>query len=218
MEKLPLSLRIRKESHRKIAYAQDLVVEEVYKKFEKAVLHGGTAIWRCFSGKRFSEDLDFYLPRDEEKIKELFCALEKKGFRFLKKKIGENSVYSELLLDRTAVRLEATFQRIEGVISDYEASDGNIISIYSLDSHNFIKEKVSTYLKRRKVRDLWDIFFLLRFVDKFSLIAKDLGKLIKEYCPPLDEPDLKAILLEGIVPSSKEMLEYIKRRWEKEST
>jgi predicted nucleotidyltransferase component of viral defense system len=72
---IPLSLRIKKESHRKIAQAQDLIIEEVYKKFDRAVLHGGTAIWRCFNGKRFSEDLDFYFPKDEKKINELFSLL-----------------------------------------------------------------------------------------------------------------------------------------------
>lgn len=35
---------------------------------------------------------------------------------------------------------------------------------------------------------------------------------------PVDEPDLKAIILEGVVPSSKDMLDYIKRKWENAST
>ena len=78
--KIPLQAKLRREIHRKVAYAQDLVVKEVYAVFDKAVLHGGTAIWRCYDGKRFSEDLDFYFPNDKKKIELLFENLKKAGF------------------------------------------------------------------------------------------------------------------------------------------
>ena len=213
MIKIPLQIKLKRELHRKIAYAQDLIVKEVYSVFNKAVLHGGTAIWRCYGGKRFSEDLDFYFPNDKKKIAVLFENLKKVGFEVKKKKISENSVYSELEFDRLSVRLEATFQKISGVICDYEMSDGNISSIYSLTPEMFLNEKAKTYLKRFKVRDLWDVFFLLKNVDNPNKI-KEIGNLIKNYKKPTDEEDLKAILLEGIVPSADEMIEYIRRKWE----
>ena len=159
MIKIPLQAKLKREIHRRIAYAQDLIVNEVYFVFDKAVLHGGTAIWRCYNGKRFSEDLDFYLPNDKKKIEFLFENLKKVGFEIKKKKISENSIYSELELNRLLVRLEATFQKISGIICDYEMSDGNIISIYSLTPESFLVEKSKAYLKRFKVRDLWDVFF-----------------------------------------------------------
>ena len=99
MERMPLQARLKREAHRKIAYAQDLIVKEVYSVFNNAVLHGGTAIWRCYNGKRFSEDLDFYFPKDMQKINLIFENLKKIGFEIKKKKISENSVYSELDLD-----------------------------------------------------------------------------------------------------------------------
>jgi len=211
--KIPLSIRIKKEQHRRIAYAQDLILEEVYQYFEHAVLHGGTAIWRCYDGKRFSEDLNFYLKKDLEAINKLFASLEKKGFILLKKKVNENSLYSELVFERVNIRLEATFQKIQGHIVDYEILDGNIISIFSLTPEEFIIEKVNTYLKRNKIRDLWDIYYLLKQVQNINIIRKDLEKLTKNYKPPIDEQDLKTIILEGIIPTSKEMLEYIQRKW-----
>lgn len=214
MKKVPLYIRIRKESHRKIAYAQDLIVEEVYKEFDKPILHGGTAIWRCYEGKRFSEDLDFYLPRNKDKINRLFASLEKKGFQIIRKKVSANSIYSELRLARVSVRLEATFQRAEGIIADYEMLNGNMISIYSLAPETIILEKVKAYLKRLKVRDLWDIFFLLRHVKDAGSIKGYIAMLIKGYKKPFDEQDLKALIMEGIVPSAGEMIEYIKRKWE----
>src|SRR3989344_2623375 len=117
-EKIPLALRIRKESYRKISIAQDQIMKEVYAVFSNAVFHGGTAIWRCYSGNRFSEDLDFYIPHDIPKINKIFSSLEKKGFKILKKKISANSVYSEFEFNRIRVRLEATFQKIAGHLLD----------------------------------------------------------------------------------------------------
>lgn len=213
MEKIPLQLRLKRESHRKIAYAQDLVVREIYSIFDKAVLYGGTAIWRCYQGKRFSEDLDFYLPIEKDKITLLFENLKKEGFKILKKKISENSVYSKLELNRVFVSLEATFQKKESVICDYEMSDGNFISVYSLSIKDFVIEKSTTYLKRFKVRDLWDVFFLLKNVKDPQKI-KEIGVLIEKYKKPVDEGDLKTLLLEGVIPSAEDMVRYIKRKWE----
>jgi len=215
--KIPLQVRLRREVHRKIAYVQDLIVKEVYSVFDKAILHGGTAIWRCYNGRRFSEDLDFYLPNESKKIEVLFENLKKIGFTIKKKKVSENSIYSELELDRISVRLEATFQKVSNIIYDYEMSDGNIISIYSLTPELFLIEKSNTYLKRFKVRDLWDVFFLIKNIKDAKKI-KEIGNLIKNYKKPFDEEDLKVILLEGIVPSSDEMIDYIKKKWENKYT
>src|SRR3989344_5600359 len=218
MERIPLAVRLKRESHRKIAYAQDLVLEQVYKSFNNAVLHGGTAIWRCFSGKRFSEDLDFYLENSKEKINSVFDNLEKIGFKIVKKKVSDTSVYSELEFDRVRVRLEAIFKKVSGILSDYENSEGNTISIYSLSAEDFIKEKIETYLKRKKVRDLWDIYFLIKELKDISRIKKELTRLVKIYTPPIDEDNLKLIILEGITPTSREMFDYIRTKWEKENT
>lgn len=212
-EKIPLANRIRKESHRQIAFAQDLIVEEVYNAVPRAVFHGGTSIWRCYYGRRFSEDLDFYFQKTDD-VEIIFENLKRRGFVILKKKISERSVYSELIYNRVNVRLEATFQKISGVIVDYEKIDGSIISIYGLTVEQLLKEKSVTYLKRKKVRDLWDVFFLLKLVKNRESISNEITLLIKKYEPPIDESDLKAIIIEGIIPSAKEMIEYIKRKWE----
>lgn len=213
MERIPLQAKLKREVHRKIAYAQDLIVKEVYSVLNNAVLHGGTAIWRCFNGKRFSEDLDFYFSKDLKKISIIFENLEKLGFEIIKKKISENSVYSELTLNRVSVRLEATFQKVQGVLVDYEMVDGNFISVYSLTIEQFLSEKINAYLKRFKIRDLWDVFFLLKNIQDIKKI-KGIENLIKYYKKPVDEEDLKVILLEGSVPSSEDMINYIKKKWE----
>lgn len=209
--KLPLILRIKKERHKEIAKAQDILVETLYPVFDKAVLHGDTAIWRCYSGKRFSEDIDVYIPKDTEKINSYFAKLKERGIELKKKKITENSLYSELLFSGVSVRFEASFRQIDGILSEYEGADGNLITVFTLSPEALIKEKVSAYLGRRKIRDLYDIFFLAMISDK-AAIKKDLTHLVFAFKPPLDEDELKVLILEGIVPDYKKMLEYLRRQ------
>lgn len=46
---------------------------------------GGTAIWRCYSGNRLSEDLDVYIEKRPKKIEQFFQALRTRGFQVEKK-------------------------------------------------------------------------------------------------------------------------------------
>lgn len=212
---IPLILKIKKETHKKIAEAQDIIVQELYSIFDNAVIHGGTAIWRCYGGNRFSEDIDIYLPKDTEKIKKLFENLEKRGFTITKKKISERSLYSKLTWERIVVQLEAIFKKEEGHLKEYQSIDGNLITVYTLTPEEFIAEKVQAYLHRKKIRDLYDVFFLIKFVADTSTIKEDILNLINNYAPPLDEKDLKTIILEGLVPTSEKMAEYLRIiKWE----
>ena len=209
---IPLILRLKKATHKEIAKAQDIIVETMYEVFNDAVIHGGTAIWRCYNGNRFSEDVDVYLPRDIDRINKLFELFEKKGFQINKKKIGENSIYSSLSINRVIVRFEALFKKIKGSLKEYEKAEGNFITAYTLTPEELIEEKINTYLKRFKVRDLYDIFYLLRYTNKDILSIK-LQKFLKEFKKPIDEKELKLLILEGIVPSVDEMISYIRRKF-----
>ena len=213
-------LRLKKASHREIARAQDMIVETLYEIFDNAVLHGGTSIWRCYKGNRFSEDVDVYLNRDFKKINQFFELLEKKGFNIEKKRIREASIFSSLKFNRTLVRFEALFKGVKGSLKEYETAEGNFLTVYSLTPEELVKEKVDAYLKRLKIRDLYDIFFLLRYVDSLDFVRVPLEKLLKNFKEPLDKKDLKVIILEGIVPTTEQMLSYMKRRfeWAKKNT
>lgn len=215
---IPLIARLKKGSHRDVAQAQDLIAREIAEMLDTAVLHGGTAIWRCYRGNRFSEDIDVYLKKDAAKIEAFFKKLESVGFRIEKKKIGENSIYSNLLLGRTEVRFEALFKSAKGSLKEYETADGNLITIYCLTAEELVNEKADTYLKRMKVRDLYDIFFLLRHVENPAEVIAKLKLLLSNYKKPIDEKELKVLILEGLVPSAESMKEYIRvqaERWEK---
>ena len=209
--KIPLILKLKKEQQKQVARGQDIIVRTLFKVFNDAVLHGGTAIWRCYQGMRFSEDVDVYIPKDEKRINLFFAKLEENGFKALKKKIGENSLYSNFEFNRVNVKFEALFKKVKGNLREYEMVDGNLYDVYTLLPEELIKEKVNAYLKRLKVRDLYDIYFLLRFVKDKSKVRGELERFLKEFKGPVDERDLRGLIIEGIVPPVNKMLNYIQR-------
>ena len=207
----PLYQRIKRRHHREIAMAQDIVVEIFYSMFPRGAIHGGTAIWRCYSGNRFSEDIDVYVEKDPKRIDKFFEVLKKRGFEVLKKRIKENALYSTLKFGGAEMRFEAIFKRVKGVVREYATCEGNLLSIYTLDPEILVCEKIDAYIGRRKIRDLYDVFFLLRFVEKAEKVKPKLLKLLGDFKPPVDEKELRAIVLFGAIPGKEDMLEYIKR-------
>jgi len=212
--KIPLNLRINKKSQKDIAYAQDILVEQLYNFFPNAVIHGGTAIWRCYNGNRFSEDVDVYISKDNESIKRFLSSLENKGFKIIKKRIKGNSIYSEFIFNGAILRFEATFQTKKSIFKRYETSESSFNNVFTLTSEDLAVEKIDTYLKRRKIRDLYDIYFLLHYIGNFSKIKNHLEKLIKNFESPVDEKNLATIIISGSVPSYKQLLLEIKK-WAK---
>ena len=207
---IPLILKLKKSSHKEIARTQDLIIEELCNTFDRAVLHGGTSIWRCYDGNRFSDDIDAYLPKQHHKINAFYENLQKKGAVVIKKKIEEKSIYSSLRLGKEIVRFEAVFRKAEGILKEYKTVEGNLISIYTLTPEELIKEKVRAYLNRLKVRDLYDIFFLLRHVQNKELVIKELRLFISDFKNPVDADELKVLIIEGLTPEVGKMLDYIK--------
>lgn len=211
MAYIPINLRLKKKTEKEIAYAQDVIVGEIYKFFPDAIIHGGTAIWRCYQGNRFSEDVDIYINKDENKIESLFKSLEGKGFNILKKRVKESSLYSEFMFNNVKVRLEATFQNKKPYLKKYETSESIFINVYTLSPEDLLIEKIQAYLKRRKIRDLYDVYFLIGHVEKKGLIANHLKKLIENFKKPADEENLANIIIVGAVPNSEEILTEIKK-------
>jgi len=211
---IPLNLKLRKKAEKEIAYAQDIIVGELYRFFPNAIIHGGTAIWRCYQGNRFSENVDVYINKDERKIEDFFKSLEGKGFKIIKKRVKEASLYSELILNSTLLRFEATFQKKKPFLKKYETSESFFINVYTLSPEDLIIEKVETYLKRRKIRDLYDISFLISYAENKKTVENCLKRLIENYEKPVDEANLRNLIIIGAVPNSNELLMEIKK-WEK---
>ena len=212
MVEIPIILRLKKQRHKDVALAQDILINEVFSVFEDAVFHGGTAIWRCYHGTRFSEDIDVYIPKDEKRTYLLFQRLQNLGFKLEKRKTNENGLYSAFWKDRTVIRFEASFRIMKGVARDYEKCDGNFITVITLPVEELAKEKISAYQNRLKIRDLYDLFFLLRYIKDKNIIKKELEGFVKNFRGPLDKNNLPEIVLEPVVPTIEQMLDYIKRQ------
>lgn len=140
--------------------------------------------------------------------------MEKVGFRVIKKRIRENSLFSKLVFEGTEVRFEAIFKKTAGIIKEYETIEGVLTNVYTFSPEGLIKEKVDTYLFRRKIRDLYDIFFLMRYVREPAEIKGNVLKLLKEFREPEDAAQLKALVLFGAVPTKNEIIDYLER-WAK---
>lgn len=213
MPTLPLALKLKRTVHREVALAQDLMVLGTYDVFPGAVIHGGTAIWRCFSGNRFSEDVDFYLPDSARThLASLSANLARKGLSPHKLKETSNSVFAKFGQRGLSVRFEASFRIVsEAVVMPFEMVDGSFMTVRTLRPAEMLREKVTAYEGRRKARDLYDIFFLLRLVEPESTAREAVISLLRNFEKPLDASELKAVIISGSAPRTSDMLEAIQR-------
>ncbi len=210
---LPLENRLKKRAHVQVALLQDELADLVYSIEEKAVLHGGTAIWRCYSGNRFSEDLDFYAPR-QNSLDDLPPKAKERGIEVLKFKKTNSLLYSKFSNGEVTVRLEANFaSKLRGVVAPFEKVDGSAMQVLTLTPEQLILEKVAAYKSRRLIRDLYDIFHLSGLVKEEQKVAKEVAQLLENLPEPVDEENLRAIVYAGAIPSFSQLEQALKRRW-----
>ncbi len=189
--------------------AQDMAVEILYSVFPRCVVHGGTAIWRCYSGNRFSEDVDFYVERDVERIARFFEMLERRGFRVLRRRVGRNALCATLGFGGAEIRMEAVFKRVKGVIKEFETYEGNLLNVYTLSPEAMVHEKNRCLPEEEKNSGPVRYFFPPEVGEK--------GRKAEIEAPD-PSPELqtaggwgrKTLLLFGAIPSTRDMLEYIK--------
>ncbi len=209
----PLMYKLKRQSQKDLAELQDEVVEVVYEVLDDAVIHGGTAVWRCYGSKRFSKDIDLYAVYREGFKETLETALKKRGLTLVKFRQTTNTLFSEVSDGRSTVKLEITRKRVKGTLTIYKKANGNSMDVLTLEPKELILEKFVAYKNRREVRDIYDVYFLSRFVDdtKTKRIVRESLDWINNQ---VDVADLKTIVYEGKVPSFTEMIEKI-RIWAK---
>lgn len=209
MTKIPLEKRLKKAAHKKLAFAQDLIIGIIYTHFPRAVVHGGTAIWRCYNGNRFSEDIDVYVSKksNEDKIFDNFLiSLKSRGFVVKKFKRTANSIFSKFELSGVEIRFEAVFRDIKNfLVKPFELADGTFANVYTLSPEDLLLEKSLAYKSRKKIRDLYDIWFLSNLVD-VTKIKQHLDFSVEE---PKDYGSLKALIIFGAIPSIKDLVEGV---------
>lgn len=212
---LPLEKKVRKQLHRQVGYLQDELLEILYQLHPDFVLHGGTALWRCYQGSRFSEDIDLYantaLPKTFEA--DFKKTIQSRGFTLSKYKDTGQVVFAKVRDPRIEVLVEINHQQgIEAFAAPYAKMDGSTFIVFTLDKKGLLLEKISAYNNRHLVRDLYDVHFLAAQVDADEDVTKALQGLLSGFSPPVDPENLKAIVYAGAVPSVKQMTTFLQSK------
>ena len=209
----PIEKSLKSEKQVAIARLQDLAMDAALAIEKEVILHGGTAIWRCFGGKRFSFDLDLYAS--DNQLKKLTRNLT---WEFNKRGITMGYSYStERVIDihnaQASVKLEI-LKKPAGKKStqrEYVRSDGTKMFVNTLPEEDFITEKIKAYKSRGYARDLYDIYHLLSSHGKpDKSTKKKLAAFLKSITSPKDEKQLKELIYEGVAPTFDTIVNYIK--------
>lgn len=221
-------MEIRDSSQLEKAKLEDVIVELLYSKYKSLVFHGGTSIWRCYGGNRFSRDIDFYLNAKTSKEKmqyydELSEFLKESGF-LMKEKGYENSTDTMhfLVESNTKMKIDINFKYKNGTKTEYVKVDDSKIVVLSLNPFELLNEKITTYndklgstkkFKNPEAHDLYDIYYLISLVKKTDeRMVKNLKLLVNRIDgnPPSDMSSLGHLIIAGLPPTFELMINKIK--------
>ena len=195
----------------KIAQLQDYLVDIIYERIDpRAELHGGTAIWRCYGGNRFSEYIDIYMKR--ESTEKLIRSLPRYGMRitWTDKEIPTNMKISDGV---TELLLESKDGSCENIIRQYMRVDGSSLTISVLGPTELLVRKIEAYEGRRLIRDLYDIFVLTNHIDRRDYtVSEKLSSFLETVRRPSDEKMLSSLIYSGNnTLSYREITGYLRR-------
>lgn len=194
---------------------QDEAAEILYGIENNLVLHGGTAVWRCYGGNRFSEDLDFYC-RDAGRIEErLKAKLEERGLVVPKFKKTENLIFCKVSNGSVEIRIEINHsaKKAGTVVRPYEKTDGSFMDVLTLPPEDLVLEKMGAYSGRRFIRDIYDVYHLSNYLKDEIKIRPKVLEFLGSLKPPADEENLKALVYSGKIPSFDQIVEALRRRF-----
>ena len=210
---LPISAVLKRRSELEAAKLEDDVVEILTGITDKVALHGGTAIWRCYNGKRFSKDVDAYIWEKDFKDRFIKGAarlgidvskFREKGITFIHVRKGD-----------TEIKVEPNNVEKVAVLAPYERVDGSKINVLVLSSEDLVMEKIEAYRDRKVYKDLYDITILLnsvKYPDKVKQALLDFsGDLPMPDEAKQSYSEFKAIIYAGPTPSFQKMADFIKR-------
>lgn len=212
---IPLEKRLRKRMHVEIALLQDEAAEVLYGIENNLILHGGTAVWRCYGGNRFSEDLDFYC-RDAVRIEErLKTKLEERGLDVPKFKKTANLIFCKVSNGSVEIRVEINHsaKKTGAIVRPYEKTDGSFMDVLTLPPEDLVLEKIGAYSGRRFIRDIYDMYHLSNYLTDEIKVRPKIAEFLGLLKPPVDEENLKAIVYSGKIPSFEQIVEALKRRF-----
>lgn len=193
----------------KKAELQDRVIEIIANSVQSWCFHGGTAIWRCYGGKRFSKDIDMYMKEDND-IEKALNRLRQAGFK-AGKDAERRTTSFYTIRNSTDISLQIKIKPAQCGIATYTETDGTMIDVYAIAPEGLVLEKIDAYNDRMLERDLYDIKVLTSSIVEKERIAPALENFLKGIKRPKDEGALRGLVYESIIPSFGEIVEYLKR-------
>jgi len=206
---------LKNKEHIEKDYFQDLLLYHLYKKSNNFIFKGGTCLYKLYNLPRFSEDLDFSVLAQgniretvESVARELKAKIESKktktSFLFKLRFPGILTQFNTIRIDVSLVNIVLGFE-VKNYIPSYIDIPPFFLRVLKLEE--ILAEKIHALIKRNNARDLYDLFFLLRFVEpnkeliqkKLKIFRMEFDKeLIKrkiEEIKPKWEAELKPFLL-----------------------
>ena len=211
--KLPIAKQLKKQSQVQIAFLQDEIVDILYSLADDLIFRGGTAIWRCYHGKRFSEDLDFYSLSFTNIMKEFHESVISHGLSVPRIEDTGNVIFSTIRNNDATIRVEINHvSDVTGNLMKYELTDGSNVEVLSLTADQFINEKILAYTDRRYIRDIYDIYHISTNFQLQDLTRQNLMEFLSNLPQPVDEPVLRTLVYTGLAPTFENMIMEMKRR------
>jgi predicted nucleotidyltransferase component of viral defense system len=184
-------------------YVQHMFLNYLYKKAdsERLLFKGGTALRIVYKSPRFSEDLDYSsFGLTAAQIENLFlntlADLERFGLSIaLHEKSHETSggYYGEAKFNiyEHAVALEINVNAKAGdiVTGEYKLIHGDFAPNYGLQmlpESILVQEKVQALMTRKKPRDFYDLYFMLRA----GLISPERREVLRQALPIIETTDI----------------------------
>ncbi len=198
-------------------YIQSIVLKHMYHKADNLVFKGGTNLRMVHGLNRFSEDLDFNISNGNPKknlndgiqglkrtgIHGRISTFEERKNTFLATIRYQGPLYTASEISMGSLQIEVSKHPVhlepvwKTIISSYP--DTGTFGILSMHPQEILAEKIRSLVQRRKPRDLYDIWFLL----KTGVIPSK--KLIKKKFMDLDmQPNNPIVIIKEYYISKKE--------------
>lgn len=209
------------------AKLEDIIIEMLYSKYDDMVFHGGTCIWRCYNGNRFSRDLDlYYNPKGKstkECYKEFSDFFKEKKFTIKSKSYSRETNTMQFLLESTTkMKVGINLNYRKGTPTEYLKIDESRMIVLALTPEELLNEKINAYedkllsdsgFKQPEAQDLYDIYYLVTLSEKNNNTLAMLKKLLSniDNKEPGNMRSLNSLILSGIAPTFDLMIKSINK-------
>jgi len=210
------------EEYRRKAVLEDMLIGMMFRYSSRFTFHGGTCVWRCCNGNRFSRDVDFYYDlagKDRSDFTKELVKYIKEGGITVKEKGYSNTTdtLSIVVETNTKCKLDINFRYKEGSPIDYSMVDGSLMKVIGLTAEELMGEKIGVQMEKSargtsEIQDLYDIWILKDRVTITPELGSGLSKVVEAArgSRPANAGSLNSLILSGVAPSVDQILDDIK--------